>query len=291
MNIVIGFLIFCIVLFFYLHIYFHLKTSNDLEVFEIEQPAKEKHEEICDLRQPILFPYANDKMVDLCNRKTISDSYGAFDVKIRTIDHTLEDDTKDLYSLISLKDSLKLIGEDKEGKYLVENNNEFLEETEIIKIFKANDIFLRPYMVFNCQYDYLIGSTQAKTPFRYEINFRNYFLVTEGEIKVKLSPPKSSKYLYKVNDYENMEFRSPVNPWNVQPQYKSDFDKIKCIEATVKKGQILFIPAYWWYSIEFGENSSICTFKYRTFMNTLAISDKIIMKFLQLQNVKRNILN
>jgi hypothetical protein len=128
MNIVIGFLIFCIVLFFYLHIYFQLKTSNDLEVFEIEQPAKEKHEEICDLRQPILFPYANDKMVDLCNQKTISDSYGAFDVKIRTMDHTLDDDTKDLYSLISLKDALKLIEEDKESKYLVENNNEFLEE-------------------------------------------------------------------------------------------------------------------------------------------------------------------
>ena len=290
MNIIIGFLIFCIVLFFYLHIYFQLKTSNDLEVFEIEQPAKEKHEEVCDLRQPILFPFDNDKMVDLCNRKTISDSYPAFDVKIRNMDQS-DDDTKDLYSLISLKEAIKIVEEDKEGKYLVENNNDFLEETEIIKIYKANDMFLRPYMMFSSQYDFLMASKDMKTPLRYEINFRNYFLVTEGEIKVKLSPPKSSKYLYKITDYENMEFRSPVNPWAVQPQYKAVFDKIKFIETTVKKGQILYIPPYWWYSFDFSENSSICTFKYRTFMNLLAISDKIIMKFLQLQNVKRNILN
>jgi hypothetical protein len=152
-------------------------------------------------------------------------------------------------------------------------------------------MFLRPYMMFSSQYDFLMASKDMKTPLRYEINFRNYFLVTEGEIKVKLSPPKSSKYLYKITDYENMEFRSPVNPWAVQPQYKAVFDKIKFIETTVKKGQILYIPAYWWYSFDFSENSSICTFKYRTFMNLLAISDKIIMKFLQLQNVKRNILN
>jgi len=39
-------LIFCIVLFIYLHIYFHLKVCNDLEVLEIDQPSKEKLEEV-----------------------------------------------------------------------------------------------------------------------------------------------------------------------------------------------------------------------------------------------------
>ena len=131
MNIIIGFLIFCIVLFFYLHIYFQLKTSNDLEVFEIEQPAKEKHEEICDLRQPILFPFNNDKMVDLCNRQTISDSYGAFDVKIRTIDQS-DDDGKDLYSLISLKEGLKILDEDKAGNFRSLDN----------LVMKGDEVFL-----------------------------------------------------------------------------------------------------------------------------------------------------
>ena len=50
-------LIFCIVLFLYIHINFHLKVSDDLEVYEIDQPSKEKLEEICDLRQPVIFDY------------------------------------------------------------------------------------------------------------------------------------------------------------------------------------------------------------------------------------------
>ena len=37
--------VFCIVLFLYIHIFFHLKTSDDLEVYEIDQPSKEKLEE------------------------------------------------------------------------------------------------------------------------------------------------------------------------------------------------------------------------------------------------------
>jgi len=37
-----GIFIFCIVLFLYLHIIFHLKTSNDLEVYTIESPSKDK---------------------------------------------------------------------------------------------------------------------------------------------------------------------------------------------------------------------------------------------------------
>ena len=41
MNIIIKTLVFCIVLFIYLHIFFQLKTSNDLEIYEIEQPSKE----------------------------------------------------------------------------------------------------------------------------------------------------------------------------------------------------------------------------------------------------------
>ena len=54
------------------------------------------------------------------------------------------------------------------------------------------------------------------------------------------------------------------------------------------KGQILFLPAYWWYSIEFGKETSVSTFKYKTYMNTIAILPKIIMKLLQNQNVRHN---
>ena len=55
MKIIIGFVIFFLVLFIYLHVLFHLKTSNDLEIYELDEISKEKLEEICDLRQPVIF--------------------------------------------------------------------------------------------------------------------------------------------------------------------------------------------------------------------------------------------
>ena len=58
---------------------------------------------------------------------------------------------------------------------------------------------------------------------------------------------------------------------------------------TLKKGQIIFIPAYWWYSIWFQENTSLVCFKYKTYMNNIAISNHLLVNMLQNQNVKREI--
>ena len=75
MKILIGFFIFCLVLFIYLHIQFHLKTSEDLEMYEVEEPSKNKLEEICDLRQPVLFNFESDKIVETTNKNYISNHY------------------------------------------------------------------------------------------------------------------------------------------------------------------------------------------------------------------------
>jgi hypothetical protein len=143
-------------------------------------------------------------------------------------------------------------------------------------------------MVSNCFYDIISGSTNTTTPFRYELNYRNYFLVTEGSIRVKLASPSCAKYLHPNYDYENFEFTTPVNIWEPQEIYKNDIDKIKCLELIVNKGQCLHIPAYWWYSIEFSQDTSVSVFQYRTFMNTISIFPHLVMYFLQQQNIKRN---
>lgn len=288
MNIIFIVLIFCSVLFLYIHIFFHLKKSNDLEVYEIVQPSKDKLEEICDLRQPVLFDYYNEGLLEACSRESIVDIYGAFDIKIRNVKQPPDDETE-LYIPLPFTSALAAITDDKEAKYLVENNGDFLEETGLVKTFKHNDGFLRPYMVTNCSYDFMMGSPGLRTPFRYELNYRTYILVTQGTIKLKLAPPKSAKYLYETKDYENLEFRSPIDPWEVQKQYKADFSKVKCLEITVARGKIVYLPAFWWYSIEYTGSASICSFKYRTFMNNIALLPQLSMRLLQSQNVKRTI--
>jgi hypothetical protein len=265
-----------------------LKTSNDLEVYEIEQPSKEKLEEICDLRQPVIFDYQNESLLETCKLSQITEHYSAFDVKVRNVKEV--DDNTDLHIPVTLKAALSLFNGDKDAKYVSEKNGDFLEETGIIKNYKYNDAFLRPPMVSNCFYDFLTGSQNTETILQYSVNYRNFYLVTHGVIMIKLIPPKSARYLYPVEDYENFEFRSPLNPWNIQRQYKADFDKIKTLEIELTPGKIIYIPAYWWYSIKFVEPlSSICVFKYRTYMNTVAILPKLCMKTLQRQNTKREV--
>ena len=284
----IAILIFCIVLFLYLHIYFQLKTSNDLEVYEIEQPSKDKLEEICDLRQPVIFDYQNDSLLEMCKVAAIVEHYSAFDVKLRNVKEV--DDNTDLHIPVTLKAAISLLSGDKDAKYISEKNGDFLEETGIIKNYKYNDAFLRPPMVSNCFYDFLTASQYTETVLQYSVNYRNFYLVTHGSIKIKLIPPKSARYLYPIEDYENFEFRSPLNPWSIQRQYKADFDKMKTLEIELTPGKIIYIPAYWWYSIKFMEPlTSVCVFKYRTYMNTVAILPKLCMKTLQRQNTKREI--
>lgn len=299
MKLIISFFIFCLVLFLYLHIQFHLKTSNDLEIYEIEQTSKEKLEEICDLRQPVLFDYDENinKISNNCCKNYLLQNYPIFSLKIRENkkndnkeneknDNKGNNKNENFYLYMNLNLANKLFEEDKLGQYFSENNEDFLKETGVYKAMNYNDEFLRPYLVSNYYYDIIMGSENATTPFKYEINYRNYFLVSQGNVTIKLSPPKSSKYLYVIKDYENLEFRSQIDVWNIQEKYKHDFEKVKCLEINLTPGKFLFIPAYWFYSFKLSKDSSICCFKYRTYMNNIAISPYIFLYTLQNNNIE-----
>ena len=68
----------------YLHIQFHLKTGDDLEIYEIDQASKDKLEEICDLRQPVMFDLENPKLIETTNKAYILKNYPVFEIKIRS---------------------------------------------------------------------------------------------------------------------------------------------------------------------------------------------------------------
>jgi len=256
-------------------------------VYTIEQPSKEKLEEICDLRQPVIFEFHNENMINDVNLNVLDDNYSAFDINLR--DLTNKDDSSEIYLPFLLSEGLNIFRNDKNSKFISENNQEFLNETAVVKTYKYNDGFLRPPLVSKCSYDFMSGSVGSKTPLRYDLNYRNYYYVTSGQVKIKLIPPHSKKYLYVKKDYDNFEFSSPLDIWNIQQEYKADFSKIKVLDVTLNKGDIIYIPAYWFYTISFEKISSICTFKYRTFMNSLAIAPELVLSLLQGQNIKRDV--
>jgi hypothetical protein len=167
-----------------------------------------------------------------------------------------------------------------------ERNSDFLSETGLVNQMRYNDAMLRPHMVSKCCYDWMFGSEGTRTPFRYELNYRTYLTVTEGSVTLKMAPPKNSKYLYVDKDYVNFEFRSRVDPWEPQTQYKTDFNKVKCLELVLTPGKVLYIPAYWFYSIEFHSGASLCKFSYQTYMGTLSVIHYHTLSFLQKNNTR-----
>ena len=65
---------------------------------------------------------------------------------------------------------------------------------------------------------------------------------------------------------------------------------IDTILIPLKKGSVLFLPAYWWYSLRFtNEPSSVAFLSYRTVMNTLAILPQLGKQFIQNSNTSYKI--
>jgi hypothetical protein len=124
-----------------------------------------------------------------------------------------------------------------------------------------------------------MGSDQYTTRLQYKNQFRNYFLVTNGSITVKLCPPRNAKFLNELKKQETQEFYSTVNPWKEKT-------KVKFLEITVPKGKLLFIPAYWWYSIRLEKDACVCIFHYRTIMNVVATLPDLCVGVMQRQNTR-----
>jgi hypothetical protein len=289
MNYFLFIITFCIVLFIYIHINYQLSTSNDLEIFELENPwSKEILDNICYNKQPIKFNFSNDEILKNINLSFIEQKYNAFDIKIRNIK-----DNKDnkLHLPFSIGEISKLFENDSNGNYITENNEDFLNESALIKIFKHNDNNLRPPWVSNCKYDFISGTKNSIIPLQYKISYRNFIMVTEGSVNLKLISPDYTKYLHLDKDYENFYFNSPINCWDTQKEYQIDYNKVKSLEITLQQGDIVYIPSYWWYSIKFNQISSLASFYYSTYANTIAILPDLFVNFLQNQNIKHRINN
>lgn len=300
MNILIQGIVFAIVLFIYIHVYHHLKTSSDLELYELDVPTKEQLEEVCDVRQPVKFTFHSSDFIQSMELPNVEENYGVFDINIRSNQHIdtsispfhktqeipLEQET--LLPFLLTK-SIPIFQKDQSKKYFSESNDGFLYETGISKKYRYHDPFLRPHMVSSCKYDYMFGSNKSITPLRYRVEYRTYYLVTYGQVNLTLIPPFYTKYLHPTSNYELFEFASPINPWNPQKEYSHDFEKIKTLTLTLKQGDIIYIPAYWWYSFEFEELSSLAVFHYQTYMNTVAILPQLTMYSLQHANVKHHV--
>uniref|UniRef100_A0A6C0HI30 Cupin-like domain-containing protein n=1 Tax=viral metagenome TaxID=1070528 RepID=A0A6C0HI30_9ZZZZ len=290
MNYLVGFLIFIVVLFTYVHITQQYKRSEDLEIYEMDYATNTQLQEICDVKQPVIFEFEtvlptifqNTDLENICNK------YGQEMLNIKdTNDYYKSDKDSSINSVrINCSNAHNLFLNNTGSHYYTENNGEFLEETGLAVKIQTADEYLKPTFTVNTKYDYISGSAKTRTPLRYHFDYRHYYIVTSGKITVKMTPWKSCKYLHPIKDYDTYEFRSTYNAWE-QPAV--EMEKVRFLEYSVEKGCVLYIPPYWWYSIQFADNTSIYAITYNSLMNVVAYLPQWVLYFIQQQNIYKKV--
>lgn len=282
MLVIINLLILCIVLFVYIHIYHHIKTSNYLEIYEIENPSKDKLEDLITIKQPLVI---NNVILNTITKEYLQTNYPTFQICIYNKE-------KDIFVKIKLEEFFKVIAYNNDANIITYNNYEFLEETTLEKDLGINDLFFRPYNMFSKKYDLLMGSINSATQLKYSIDSRNILYVSQGKIEVTLCPPKDYKHLHVKKNYETLEFCSEINIYDVEPKYYDDYNKVKFLRIQLVPNQALLIPPYWFYSIRFIElHTLVCNYTYKTYAGTIATIPELFIQLLQQDNIKLNIAN
>jgi hypothetical protein len=290
MNYLVGILIFIIVLFTYIHITHQYKRSEDLEIYEMDYDNNAQLQEICDVKQPVIFDFETilPSVFKNSDLENISNKYGEEILNIKDTNDYYKTEKYSSVSSVHIKCSnvRSLFKNDAGSHYYTENNGEFLEETGLSGKIQSVDEYLKPSFIVNTKYDYISGSAKTCTPLRYHFDYRQYYVVTSGKITVKMSPWKSCKYLHPIKDYDAYEFRSTHNCW-AKPA--AEMEKVRFLEYVVEKGSILYIPPYWWYSIQFADNTSIYAITYNSLMNVVAYSPQWVLYFIQQQNIYKKV--
>ena len=262
--------IFLIVLMIYLHIQYHLKVNNTLEHYRVEEFKRDNINKICQLKQPFSFLYQNKGLLNELSFDNLKNKLKDEYIQIRK-------KTDDLFLPMKLEKGIELFEKDSSNNYYSENNELFLKNTDIIKHYN-NDPILKPCLKSNHKYDVIMGTKGVASKLKYNLYYRNFFYVTDGKCKIRLLTPDNYDDLDVNKNYDLFEYNSSVDC------FSDEFQK-KYIDVELSKGEILFIPSYWFYSVQFMENSIISCFHFGTYLSNISIIPEVCKHLLQKQNI------
>jgi hypothetical protein len=277
MDTLATFIIFVVVLFVYMHLTAQFKKSEDMEIYEMDYTTSQHLNEVCELRQPVLFEMRT-KYPELFERIELpSDA-------VVNIKDKMDFETGD-FIVMPYSNAETLTKTDPKSKFYSENNTDVPSD-------KAADELLKPTFSVYSRPDVLFGSKGARTAMKFHTNSRKFICVKSGKVQVKMTPWRSRKYLHHIHDYTNYEFRSPIDVWDPQPKYLTEREKTKFLEFDVDNGYVLYIPPYWFYSIKyFDEYTQLGEYNYTTPINLVANIPNYCMYYLQQSNLNRKVLS
>jgi len=270
MNWIYTIIIFAVVLLLYIHINEQWRKSQQLEIYEMDYTNQQQLSEICRIKQPVLFELPGI-LEDGGNPVDNTD------VVVKDTHDYAKPEPVDGFAL-TYSAARTLFQTDETGRYFMENTC-FENHSKMVVCGKI-DGYLKPISAIYAKHELLAGSKGAATPLKYHTSDRKFIAVLQGRIRIMMTPWKSEKLLNPIHDYENYEFRSIYNPW------KMTDGRLKFLEFDIHPGYVLYVPPYWWFSLQFVESeTNAVSVQYNSVQNLLANGKHIALYYLQQSNI------
>lgn len=291
MSFLINILVFFIVLIFYLQLAEQHKKNNDLEVYQLDHIERKDMHDYCRLKLPIVINYnnVNPDFVSRINKQDVLASLRY--LQIKNEDDFYKEIPDNSYVEMDMKNANILFETSSNEPYYTEKNDEAIQSCPLQKVFKSNDFMLKPDMNIVSEYDVMFGIENTHTPFRYHTQQRKFICCHEGSVSIKMSSWDSSDLLNATHDYESYDFRSPIRVWNPQPQWATNIKQMETLDIVLEKGCMLYIPSFWWYSIEFQRDSLISSCQYSSFMNCVYNIPSWVLHYIQETSMEDRLTN
>lgn len=250
----------CIILISYLHIKIYLKKTVDPS---IEQAETFNTNDIVKNHKYRKNIYIVRIYSSFDENQRILNSLSDIPIKAKRLEKffkdTKKEDKEEIISLINFMNGQKF--SEKTQCYIFNKI-----PTTKVKIPTLEGIY-SPLSV-NKQVFLNVGRKLKKIPVICTSQYDRCFLhILKGSVKVRLYDPSQSKYLHR--DYQNKAhylkngsnsfYNSKLYENKIDTQVPNDLEKALFSDVLLREGNLMYIPNFWWFTMEYQEDS-VCVF-------------------------------
>jgi hypothetical protein len=230
------------------------KQGEESAMYEIDYTTKSALLDVCSVKQPFVFASPITPVV------TFLDEFQQTNDRIRIVSpegRSFYQTTKEASQTISLSQP-PVISEG--NQYWIQHNIPLMYD------MRQLENLWRPSWNIQTTYDVCFGSSLASTRFRWHCHSLRFLYVPHGTIRLKMTPFFNTTFFN--TQYEIFDFWSDINVWDDENKLTK---RISFLDFEVHAGHVLYIPPYFWYSVQFVEpNTFFYSFTYSTFVNIVA---------------------
>lgn len=251
-------IIFIIILFLYVHIQKEYKYYTDLQIYEADYLNKKQLLEELKTRLPMIthiqLPAVNHEFLL---------KYTNHEFLVKEINELYR--TKEVRNIPLNFSRVEVLFEtDKKSSYYTSNNHDLFYSGVLDEFTQEWDHALKPNASVS-KYDVINGSKHSSTPFVCHKSSSMFVFLPPRckEVKIWLMP-------YNMRNNFDVHEYSLTEEWIGTPS-KKIANKKNSLELFLYHGQALYIPPFWFYSIEFLNSSTVVNVvQYSSYINVLS---------------------